>query len=134
MTLTYVLMTLALLLPTALVVAAWWMYHRQTRSVDVIAVVSDLVPEVEPALLALLHDRTIQRVICVEDTLSGQWTELLARLEQHWGGRLLVVHHQNMNKNGALLRGIQHVTAEQFVVVGVNFPRPLSPAPPPSSP
>ena len=94
-----------------------WRCHRRRpssnyRAVDAIVPAYNEEPCLRATLLALLHNLTIDRVICVNDGSTDGTAALLDRMAADWPGRLIAVHQANGGKGSALMNGLRLVRTE----------------------
>ena len=94
-----------------------WRCHRRRpssnyRAVDAIVPAYNEEPCLRATLLALLHNLTIDRVICVNDGSTDGTAALLDRMAADWPGRLIAVHQANGGKGSALMNGLRHVRTD----------------------
>lgn len=94
--------------------------RRDYRSVDAIVPAFNEAPCLERSLTDLLRNRYVAQVICVNDGSTDDTAGVLERLQPHWAGRLVVVHQANTGKGGALMHGLQHVTAAQVFLTDAD--------------
>lgn len=83
---------------------------RRSRCIDVIVPAFNEEPCLESALHNLLSNPYVARVICVNDGSTDGTGALLDRLTMQFP-RLQAVHQANTGKGGAVMHGLQHVTA-----------------------
>jgi cellulose synthase/poly-beta-1,6-N-acetylglucosamine synthase-like glycosyltransferase len=83
---------------------------RHFQSIDAIVPAYNEEPCLEQALIKLLRNRYIRRVICVNDGSTDKTAEIMDRLAARTH-RLVVVHQTNTGKGGAVMHGLQYVTA-----------------------
>lgn len=84
---------------------------KNIGSVDVIVPAYNEEPCLEGSLRNLLRNPYVQRVICVNDGSTDRTPEILARLCDEYGDRLVAVNQSNTGKGGALMNGVRHATA-----------------------
>jgi cellulose synthase/poly-beta-1,6-N-acetylglucosamine synthase-like glycosyltransferase len=83
---------------------------KRFQCIDAIVPAFNEEPCLEQALINLLRNRYIRRVICVNDGSTDGTAEIMDRLAKRtW--RLVVVHQQNTGKGGAVMHGLEHATA-----------------------
>lgn len=101
---------------TCLLVATFMFYRlrrpasQARRMVDVIVPAFNEEPCLEQTLRNLYRNRYIARIICVNDGSTDGTGAALDR----WAAinpRLIAVHQANTGKGGAIMRGLEHVTA-----------------------
>ena len=80
------------------------------QSVDAIVPAFNEEPCLEQALINLLRNPFIARVICVNDGSIDGTAEIMDRLAARTP-RLVAVHQSNTGKGGAIMHGLRHVTA-----------------------
>lgn len=99
-----------------------WRRHpsRAYRSVDAIVPAFNEGACLERALVDLLLNPYIARVICVNDGSTDDTAAVLARMQVQWKGRLLAIHQANTGKGGALMHGLQHVTTAQVFLTDAD--------------
>ena len=83
---------------------------RRFQSIDAIVPAFNEAPCLEQALINLLRNRYIRRVICVNDGSTDGTAEILDSLAKR-SYRLIAVHQRNTGKGGAVMHGLQYVTA-----------------------
>lgn len=88
--------------------------------VDAIVPAFNEAPCLEQSLTDLLRNPYIARVICVNDGSTDDTAAVLDRMQARWRGRLLAVHQANTGKGGALMHGLQHVTAAQVFLTDAD--------------
>lgn len=88
--------------------------------VDAIVPAFNEGPCLETSLRNLLLNPYIHRVICVNDGSTDETGRLLDALVPAWRGRLVVVHQSNTGKGGALMNGLNHVTAAQVFLTDAD--------------
>lgn len=86
---------------------------RKYRSVDAIIPAFNEEPCLESSLTNLLQNPYIHHVICVNDGSTDDTAGVLARMADKWDGRLIAVNQANTGKGGAIMHGLQYVTADQ---------------------
>lgn len=83
---------------------------RNVGSIDAIVPAFNEEPCVARTVVSLLRNRYIRRVICVDDGSTDRTVQVL----EHLAGRtprLTIVRQQNTGKGGAIMNGLNHVTA-----------------------
>ncbi|HDS0948749.1 TPA: glycosyltransferase family 2 protein [Stenotrophomonas maltophilia] len=103
-----------------LLVHAFRRPSRRLHSIDAIVPAYNEAPCLERSLTDLLHNPYIARVICVNDGSTDATAQVLDALQARWRGRLVAVHQANTGKGGALMHGLQHVTAEQVFLTDAD--------------
>lgn len=93
---------------------------REHGSVDAIVPAYNEGPCLERALTDLLANPYFARVICVNDGSTDDTAIVLDRMRAQWPDRLVAVHQENTGKGGALMRGLQHVTAAQVFLTDAD--------------
>jgi len=83
---------------------------KRFQSIDAIVPAFNEEPCLEQSLINLLRNRYIRRVICVNDGSTDGTAEIMDRLAARTN-RLIAVHQANTGKGGAVMRGLEHVTA-----------------------
>jgi cellulose synthase/poly-beta-1,6-N-acetylglucosamine synthase-like glycosyltransferase len=81
------------------------------QSIDVIVPAYNEALVIERSLINLLRNRYVRRVICVDDGSIDGTGEIVARLMTQTP-RLLLVTKTNGGKGSAIMKGLEHVTAE----------------------
>lgn len=80
------------------------------QSIDAIVPAYNEEPCLEQALINLLRNRYIRRVICVNDGSTDGTAEIMDRLAARTP-RLIAVHQKNTGKGGAVMHGLQYAEA-----------------------
>lgn len=93
---------------------------REHGSIDAIVPAYNEGPCLEGALTDLLDNPYIARVICVNDGSTDDTAAVLERMQAQWRGRLVAVHQNNTGKGGALMHGLEHVTATQVFLTDAD--------------
>ncbi|HEX6660285.1 MAG TPA: glycosyltransferase family 2 protein [Sphingomicrobium sp.] len=83
---------------------------RNIQSIEAIVPAFNEESCVARTVVGLLRNRYIRRVICVDDGSTDRTAAVLAHLARRTP-RLTVVTQANTGKGGAIMRGLQHVTA-----------------------
>jgi cellulose synthase/poly-beta-1,6-N-acetylglucosamine synthase-like glycosyltransferase len=83
---------------------------RDFQSIDAIVPAFNEEPCLEQALINLLRNRYIRRVICVNDGSTDRTAQILDALARR-SYRLVAVHQENTGKGGAVMHGLQYATA-----------------------
>jgi cellulose synthase/poly-beta-1,6-N-acetylglucosamine synthase-like glycosyltransferase len=83
---------------------------RRYQSIDAIVPAFNEQPCLEQALINLLRNRYIRRVICVNDGSTDGTARIIDALAARTP-RLVPVHQDNTGKGGAVMNGLRHVTA-----------------------
>ena len=83
---------------------------QRFQSIDAIVPAFNEGPCLEQALINLLRNRYVRRVICVNDGSTDQTAQVMNDLAKR-SHRLVVVHQQNTGKGGAVMHGLQYATA-----------------------
>jgi cellulose synthase/poly-beta-1,6-N-acetylglucosamine synthase-like glycosyltransferase len=83
---------------------------RHFQSIDAIVPAYNEEPCLEQALINLLRNRYIRRVICVNDGSTDRTAEIMDRLAARTH-RLVAVHQTNSGKGGAVMHGLHYATA-----------------------
>jgi cellulose synthase/poly-beta-1,6-N-acetylglucosamine synthase-like glycosyltransferase len=83
---------------------------RQFQSIDAIVPAFNEEPCLEQALINLLRNRYIRRVICVNDGSTDGTARIMNDLARRTP-RLVVVHQENSGKGGAVMHGLRYATA-----------------------
>jgi len=84
---------------------------RRFQSIDAIVPAFNEEPCLEAALINLLRNRYIRKVICVNDGSTDGTAAIMDRLAARTP-RLIAVHQQNTGKGGAVMHGLQFATAD----------------------
>jgi cellulose synthase/poly-beta-1,6-N-acetylglucosamine synthase-like glycosyltransferase len=92
---------------------------RRKRSIDALVAAFNEEPCIEVTLLQLLDNEYVAKVICVNDGSSDGTAAILDAMALTTP-RLTVVHQENTGKGGALMNGLQHVTADQVFVTDAD--------------
>ncbi len=85
---------------------------RRYGAIDAIVPAYNEEPCLEQTLLPLLQNKYVHRVICVNDGSTDGTAQVLARMSEQWGDKLLAINQTNTGKGGALMNGLSHVTTE----------------------
>lgn len=93
---------------------------REYASIDAIVPAYNEGPCLEGALTDLLNNPYIAKVICVNDGSTDDTAAVLERMQMQWQGRLVAVHQDNTGKGGALMHGLEHVTAAQVFLTDAD--------------
>lgn len=93
---------------------------REHHSIDAIVPAYNEGPCLQRALTDLLHNPYIAQVICVNDGSTDDTAAVLDHMQKQWHGRLVAVHQHNTGKGGALMRGLEHVTAAQVFLTDAD--------------
>jgi cellulose synthase/poly-beta-1,6-N-acetylglucosamine synthase-like glycosyltransferase len=83
---------------------------RRFQSIDAIVPAFNEEPCLEQALINLLRNRYIRRVICVNDGSTDGTAQIIDGLAARTP-RLVAVHQNNTGKGGAVMNGLRYVTA-----------------------
>ena len=83
---------------------------QNLQSIDAIVPAYNEEPCLEQALINLLRNRYIRRVICVDDGSTDGTPAIIQRLAEQTN-RLIGVYQQNTGKGGAVMHGLLHVTS-----------------------
>ena len=83
---------------------------RRLGIIDAIVPAFNEEPCLKPALINLLRNRYINRVIVVNDGSTDGTARIMDELAARTP-RLIPVHQQNTGKGGAIMNGLRHVTA-----------------------
>src|SRR5258708_2350343 len=109
-----VVVTLAFLLARARIRPS-----TEFQSIDVIVPAFNEEPVIERSLINLLRNPYVRRVICVDDGSTDATSEIVAQLMQQTP-RLLLVSKENGGKGSAIMKGLEHVTAEQVFLTDAD--------------
>ncbi|WP_211327743.1 glycosyltransferase [Solilutibacter pythonis] len=90
------------------------------RSVDAIIPCFNEEACIADSLTYLMRNPYFNRVICVNDGSTDGTAAELARLQQEYGERLVVVSQTNTGKGGALMKGLQYVTTDQVFLTDAD--------------
>jgi cellulose synthase/poly-beta-1,6-N-acetylglucosamine synthase-like glycosyltransferase len=80
------------------------------QSIDAIVPAYNEEPCLEQALINLLRNRYIRRVICVNDGSTDKTAEIMDALAKRTP-RLVAVHQKNTGKGGAVMHGLRYAQA-----------------------
>ena len=83
---------------------------KKYQCVDAIVPAFNEEPCLEQALINLLRNPFIAKVICVNDGSTDGTAEIMDRLAARTD-RLIAVHQSNTGKGGAIMHGLRHVTS-----------------------
>lgn len=89
------------------------------QSVDVIVPAFNEAPVIEQSLINILRNPYVRRVICVDDGSTDGTGEIVARLMERTA-RLLLVGKENGGKGSAIMKGLDHVTADQVFLTDAD--------------
>jgi cellulose synthase/poly-beta-1,6-N-acetylglucosamine synthase-like glycosyltransferase len=97
---------------TAFMLVRWFRVppSRRYGFIDAVVPAYNEEPCLEQALLNLLRNPYIARVICVNDGSTDGTRDVLDRMARRTS-RLIPVHQRNTGKGGAVMHGLHHVTA-----------------------
>lgn len=117
---TLLFLAMCLFIVVRLVMHAARRPSARLHSIDAIVPAYNEAPCLQRSLTDLLRNPYIARVICVNDGSTDGTAQVLDTLQQQWPGRLVAVHQANTGKGGALMHGLQHVTAAQVFLTDAD--------------
>lgn len=88
-------------------------------SVDVIVPAFNEEAIIAQSLINLLRNPYIRQVICIDDGSTDRTAEAVEELAQQTP-RLLLVRQENSGKGGAIMKGLEFVTAEQVFLTDAD--------------